>query len=83
MIEEVVRLQTRCPAWRQLLQTCRDWWLRCQRARRTGKRLVVSESVSLGDKRALLIAQFEHERFLIGMTGTSLTLLSRLPEAEK
>lgn len=81
MIEEVIGRQVQCPLWRQLLHMGRAWWLKYQRTRRAEKRLVVCESVSLGEKRALLIAQFEQERFLIGMTGTSLTLLSRLPDA--
>ena len=80
MIEETM---TSRPAWWVWTQVIRQWrrWLLCTRTRQK-KRLLVSESVSLGDKRVLMVAQFEQKRFLIGVTGSSMVLLSKLPSVD-
>ncbi len=46
------------------------------------KSLRVCESVSLGEKRFVAVVQVDEERFLIGGSSGSLSLLSRLPEAK-
>src|SRR5271169_6882187 len=53
--------------------------VKVQHARRT---LRVCESVSLGEKRFVAVVQVEDERFLIGGSSSSVSLLSRLPEAK-
>ena len=53
--------------------------VKVQHARKT---LRVCESVSLGDKRFVALVQVDDERFLIGGSSGSVSLLSRLPEAK-
>jgi flagellar biogenesis protein FliO len=43
--------------------------------------LVVSETVALGDRRFVSVIKFEGQRFLIGSSASSVTLLARLPDA--
>jgi flagellar biogenesis protein FliO len=45
------------------------------------KNLRVCESVSLGEKRFVAVVQVDEERFLIGGSSGSVSLLSRLQEA--
>jgi flagellar biogenesis protein FliO len=80
MIDEAVTFRPASPIWEQIICRCWQWWLRCTHTRKQKRQLVVSESVSLGEKRALVVAQFEQERFLIGVTGASMVLLSKLPD---
>jgi flagellar biogenesis protein FliO len=42
------------------------------------KNLVLCETVSLGEKRFVAVVQFENERFLVGGSNASVSLLSRL-----
>lgn len=49
--------------------------------RRPPRRLRLCESLSLGDKRVLAVVQFDQARYLVGASGTTITLLSRLPNA--
>jgi flagellar biogenesis protein FliO len=57
-------------------------WARVRRmSARTPKRLRLCESLPLGERRFVAVVEFENERFLLGATGTSLTLLSRLESA--
>lgn len=79
MIEEAVTLRPAWAIWQPFIRGCYQWWLRCTPARRHKKLLVIAESVPLGEKRALVLAQFGKERFLIGVTGSSIVLLSKLP----
>jgi flagellar biogenesis protein FliO len=51
------------------------------RARRRQRSLVVIESSPLGDRRFVTVLQFERQRFLIGSSPSSVTLLARLPNA--
>jgi flagellar biogenesis protein FliO len=46
--------------------------------RRSARRLRLSETLSLGDKRFLAVVQFQHQEFLVGATGNSIALLARL-----
>ena len=45
---------------------------------RPPRRLRLSETLSLGDKRFLAVVQFQHQEFLVGATGNSIALLARL-----
>ncbi len=46
--------------------------------RRSMRRLRLSETLSLGEKRFLAVVQFQHQEFLVGGTGNSIALLARL-----
>jgi flagellar biogenesis protein FliO len=52
---------------------------RAQQARRN---LRVCENVSLGEKRFVAIVQVDEERFLIGGSSSSVSLLTRLQETK-
>ena len=49
-------------------------------AHREPKSLLVRESSGLGDRRFVSVVQFERQRFLIGSSPSSITLLARLPD---
>ena len=51
--------------------------------RRSARRLRLSETLSLGEKRFLAVVQFQQQEFLVGGTGNSIALLAKLngPEA--
>lgn len=54
---------------------------RVLRIRRRGpKRLRLSESLPLGERRFVAVVEFEKARFLVGGTSSSLVLLSRLAD---
>jgi hypothetical protein len=54
-------------------------WARLRRmSARAPKRLRLCESLPLGERRFVAVVEFESERFLLGGTASSLTLLSRL-----
>ena len=59
------------------------WKALIVRARRIPKSLVVQETAALGDRRFVLVVQFEQQRFLIGTSPSSVTLLAPLPDAER
>ena len=44
--------------------------------------LSVRETASLGERRFVAVIQFERQRFLIGVSSASLSLLTRLPDDE-
>ena len=46
--------------------------------RRSVRRLRLSETLSLGEKRFLAVVQFQQQEFLVGGTGNSIALLARL-----
>jgi flagellar biogenesis protein FliO len=52
-------------------------WVR----RRPARQLRLCESLSLGEKRVVAVLQFEGQRYLVGATGASITLLSKLPDS--
>ena len=66
------------PWWRTFLERWAAWNERHGRARH----LHVNESVSLGEKKFVAVVQFERQRFLVGGTGTSLSLLAELKHDE-
>jgi flagellar biogenesis protein FliO len=51
------------------------------RIRRRERALRLGESVSLGEKRLVAVVEFEQQRFLIGVTNQSITLLRSLRDA--
>lgn len=53
------------------------------RAQRQRRSLVVKETAGLGERRFVAIVQFEKQRFLVGGGPGSVTLLSRLQDAEE
>jgi hypothetical protein len=57
------------------------WRALVVRARRRPKSLVLIESSALGDRRFISVVQFEEQRFLVGSSPSSVTLLARLPKA--
>jgi flagellar biogenesis protein FliO len=59
-------------------------WLqqRSKQQNRT-KKLRVCETAQLGEKRFVALIQADGERFLIGATGTSISLLATLPSRGK
>lgn len=64
------------------------WWERWRRMgwraiRRAPKRLRLCESLPLGERRFVAVVEFDAARFLVGGTGSSLVLLSRLPDNGK
>ena len=71
--------------WKKLQKRASRWWgsvvktLGSVRVTPRARRLKVCESMSLGEKRVVAVVQFEHRRFLVGASGTSMSLLSELP----
>ena len=61
--------------WRSLI-----WTSLVRRAGRKRKTLSVCETAALGDRRFISVIQFERQRFLIGSSPSSITLLSKLPD---
>jgi len=50
------------------------------RGRSQRKALSVRETAALGDRRFVSVIQFERQRFLIGSSPSSVTLLAQLPD---
>lgn len=48
--------------------------------KRQHNKLSIRETAALGDRRFVSVIQFEHQRFLIGSSPNSVTLLSQLPD---
>jgi flagellar biogenesis protein FliO len=48
---------------------------------RPARQLRLRETLALGERRFLAVVEFEQQRFLIGGTGSSVALLSHLPDA--
>lgn len=66
------------------LQRARALWQKVLRVSRpTPKRLHLSESLPLGERRFVAVIEFERWRFLVGGTSASLVLLARLDHAEE
>jgi flagellar biogenesis protein FliO len=66
------------------LVTLRKLWRGAERALKSRKvrRLRVRESLSLGERRFLAVIEFDRQEFLVGGSGSSLTLLARLQEGK-
>ena len=58
------------------------WVMRRAKVQQARKNLRVCENVSLGEKRFVAVVQVDEERFLIGGSSSSMSLLSRLQEAK-
>jgi flagellar biogenesis protein FliO len=56
------------------------WKSLVSRTRGQHKALSVGESAPLGDRRFVSVIQFERQRFLIGSSPSSVTLLAQLPD---
>lgn len=57
-------------------------WARMRRlSPRSAKRLRLCENLPLGERRFVVVVEFENERFLLGGTASSLVLLARLASA--
>jgi len=50
------------------------------RSQKKRKTLSVCETANLGERRFVAVVQFERQRFLIGASPSSLTLLAQLPD---
>ena len=72
-----VTMRAEIPERRGLGEKIRTWMLRM---RRPVRQLRMCESLSLGEKRLVAVLQFEGQRYLVGATGASITLLSKLPD---
>jgi hypothetical protein len=70
-----LRVLWRSVIWRSLL--CGTW---VRRARSKRKTLSIRETAALGDRRFVSVIQFERQRFLIGSSPSSVTLLAQLPD---
>jgi flagellar biogenesis protein FliO len=57
-----------------------QWILQHVTVKQARKNLKVCENVSLGEKRFVAVIQVDDERFLIGGSSSSVSLLTRLPE---
>jgi len=75
------RLSSYATAFMKTFWRCGMWIAKGARTQRTGKRLRVSESVSLGERRFVAVIQVDQERFLIGGSSTSVCMLTRLKDA--
>jgi flagellar biogenesis protein FliO len=58
------------------------WITHRVKVRQAHKSLRVCENISLGEKRFVAVVQVDDERFLIGGSSGSVSLLSRLQEAK-
>jgi flagellar biogenesis protein FliO len=56
------------------------WRSLVRRARSKSKALSVRETAALGDRRFISVIQFENQRFLVGSSPGSVTLLAQLPD---
>jgi hypothetical protein len=66
--------------WRSVFWISAIWTSLVGRAGRKRKTLSVCETAALGDRRFVSVIQFERQRFLIGSSPSSITLLSKLPD---
>lgn len=60
-------------SWRALLER-----FRTRVCCRSERKLCLTESISLGEKRFLAVVQFESQRYLLAGTAASITLLTQL-----
>lgn len=83
-IEAELRLLRNVRDWRRAL-LLRGWnaikWIKERvRVQQARKNLRVCENISLGDKRFVAVVQVDGERFLIGGSSNSVSLLTRLQQ---
>jgi flagellar biogenesis protein FliO len=60
------------------LRACSVWERIARIGRRAPRRLRLSETLPLGERRFVAVIEFEHSRFLVGGTASSLVLLAQL-----
>jgi flagellar biogenesis protein FliO len=73
------------PALRMLvnrLASALSWILKRLKVQQARKSLRLCENLSLGEKRFVAVVQVDGERFLIGGSSSSVSLLTRLPESK-
>jgi flagellar biogenesis protein FliO len=58
-------------------------FLRSAKFRRCERSLRLCESLALGEKRFLTVVEYEHHRFLLGVTSQSISLLHELDQRTK
>jgi len=64
-----------------VLSGARAWWQRLsQLGQRPSRRLRLSETLSLGERRFVAVIEFEQSRFLVGGTASSIVLLTQLSQ---
>ena len=66
----------------RVLQTCHAKLGELWRSQHKQRSLLVKETAGLGERRFVAVLQFERQRFLIGGSAGSVTLLAHLPEEE-
>ncbi len=66
--------------WRSGVWKSAVWKSWVGRARSKRKTLAVRETAALGDRRFVCVIQFERQRFLVGSSPSSVTLLAQLPD---
>ena len=64
-------------AWGGVIKNLWQWARSAVKARKD-RRLRVCETLSLGERRFLAVIEFDRQEFLVGGSGSSLTLLARL-----
>ena len=78
-----LKLVWRSLVWQSLVWRSMIWRsLPLSLVRRSGRKrktLAVRETTALGDRRFVSVIQFERQRFLIGSSPSSVTLLAQLP----
>ncbi|MFI5110615.1 MAG: flagellar biosynthetic protein FliO [Terriglobales bacterium] len=70
----------RAGVWRSAIWKTAVWKTLANRARSKRKTLAVRETAALGDRRFVCVIQFERQRFLVGSSPSSVTLLAQLPD---
>jgi len=80
LAETLARASTLVVAWLKVFWRSVIWRSVVCRVRSKRKTLSVRETAALGDRRFVSVIQFERQRFLIGSSPSSITLLSRLPD---
>jgi flagellar biogenesis protein FliO len=82
MSETVLAMARNFPRWFRtsgLSATCGRWL----RSRREAKRLRLTETLSLGERRFVAVVEFERKRYLLGGTAASVVLLAELDAAAR
>ncbi len=69
-------------SWLMRTWSALQWVLRRVKVQHARQGLRICQNVSLGDKRFVAVIQVDEERFLIGGSSSSMSLLSRLQEAK-
>lgn len=70
----------RSRVWKSAIWKSAVWKSWVGRARSKRKTLAVRETAALGDRRFVCVIQFERQRFLVGSSPSSVTLLAQLPD---